>query len=534
MEAHGSGTRLGDMIEIDGLRRALGPRESAPMLVGSVKTNLGHLDRAAGLAGLAKVVAQLRHEAIYASLHFEQSSPLIDFDNAPVAVATSTTPWPAEDLRYAGVSSFSMSGTNAHAVLAGAPAVTSFDTSLERGVATVSARSWPALQRSCLALADHLETAAPAALGDILRVLNLGRDHWPFRVAVPAGGVAGLATQLRSAAARVSARSGETLQTRSVVWVCADDDTLSAETAGRLSEQWPAYADALAECAHAAPSQLDVEDLEWFSRQYAAARLAESLGVTLAHAVGTGRGVLVADALAEGHDVAASLSRLAVGDLPEGPEPAVPAWLLFESLVLCGPAPTSVIEVPAGAVTLKWADDVLANLAALFELGADIAWAAQHTGPGRRVALPTYSFEPTRVWVREPAAELGATCAAVVPTSCALEAEVCSLDSVEPGTDVETGPLDIEELERIVCASWGEVLGLAEVSVDADYFDLGGTSAMALQMLTTIRRRFGVRMKLIELYETRTARLFAARVAELRAEQLGEGQEAPVTVGGAP
>jgi len=124
VEAHGTGTPLGDPIEINALAAAL-CKERAwdhPLIVGSVKTNIGHLEAASGIAGVIKVVLSLLHREIPAHLHFRTPNPHIDWKNMPIDVATQGRPWlPAEGRRIAGVSAFSFSGTNAHIVLEEAP-----------------------------------------------------------------------------------------------------------------------------------------------------------------------------------------------------------------------------------------------------------------------------------------------------------------------------------------------------------------------------------------------------------------------------
>ncbi|SDM56551.1 type I polyketide synthase [Allokutzneria albata] len=123
VEAHGTGTPLGDPIEMAALLGALGPGRDTPLHVGSVKTNIGHTDAAAGVAGLIKAALALRHGEIPANLHFREPNPLIPWERAPVRVPTEATPWPRGSVpRYAGVSAFGLSGTNAHVVLAEAPA----------------------------------------------------------------------------------------------------------------------------------------------------------------------------------------------------------------------------------------------------------------------------------------------------------------------------------------------------------------------------------------------------------------------------
>ncbi len=121
VEAHGTGTPLGDPIEAQGIAAALGDGRSADekVLIGSAKSNLGHLEAAAGVAGLIKVVLSLKHGAIPKSLHFETPNPFIPWDRLPIRVVTELTPWPRVEGkdRIAGVSSFGFAGTNAHIVL---------------------------------------------------------------------------------------------------------------------------------------------------------------------------------------------------------------------------------------------------------------------------------------------------------------------------------------------------------------------------------------------------------------------------------
>ncbi|MEZ4684421.1 MAG: polyketide synthase, partial [Caldilineaceae bacterium] len=119
IEAHGTGTTLGDPIEIGAINALFGKRTD-PLWVGSVKTNFGHLEGAAGIAGLIKLVLSLHHGEIAPHLHFQHPNPYIDWEDSPVQVPTERTPWPGGE-RIGGISSFGISGTNAHIVLASAP-----------------------------------------------------------------------------------------------------------------------------------------------------------------------------------------------------------------------------------------------------------------------------------------------------------------------------------------------------------------------------------------------------------------------------
>jgi len=186
VEAHGTGTTLGDPIEIAALTkafRATTGREGY-CAIGSVKTNVGHLDVAAGVAGFIKTVLALRHQQIPASLHFEQPNPKIDFARSPFYVNTTLADWaPAGGVkRRAGVSSFGIGGTNAHVVLEEAPAKQpSTAASRPWQVLTLSARTPEALEAATTKLADHLAANRGAALADAAFTLQAGRRVFPHR-----------------------------------------------------------------------------------------------------------------------------------------------------------------------------------------------------------------------------------------------------------------------------------------------------------------------------------------------------------------
>jgi phthiocerol/phenolphthiocerol synthesis type-I polyketide synthase D len=117
VEAHGTGTPLGDPIEATALGTVLGKDRARPLLIGSIKSNLGHLEAAAGLAGLVKAVLALEHGRIPPTMHYRRPNPRIDFDRLRLAVADRSTPLPPDGNALIGVSSFGFGGTNAHAVL---------------------------------------------------------------------------------------------------------------------------------------------------------------------------------------------------------------------------------------------------------------------------------------------------------------------------------------------------------------------------------------------------------------------------------
>ncbi|AUX37715.1 uncharacterized protein SOCE836_099450 [Sorangium cellulosum] len=187
VEAHGTGTPLGDPIEIAALTRAFRATTDRKgfCAIGSAKTNVGHLDAAAGVAGLIKAALAVAHGRIPPSLHFRAANPALDLENSPFYVAAELAAWTPEGApRRAGVSAFGLGGTNAHVVLEQAPPPPETDPPRPCELLVLSARSSASLERLTDALAEHLEAHAELALGDVAHTQQLGRRAFAHRRAV--------------------------------------------------------------------------------------------------------------------------------------------------------------------------------------------------------------------------------------------------------------------------------------------------------------------------------------------------------------
>lgn len=184
LEAHGTGTRLGDPIEVSALRRVfLTSADGRPYCaLGSVKTNIGHLDAAAGVAGLIKAVLSLRHRTIPPSLHFQTPNPEIDWEGSPFYVPIAAAAWSSSGPLRAGVSSFGLGGTNVHLVLEEAPDVAPVSSTAEdeAELLVLSAATPSALLARRAALREHLERAT-VRLEDVAHTLQIGRRQLAFR-----------------------------------------------------------------------------------------------------------------------------------------------------------------------------------------------------------------------------------------------------------------------------------------------------------------------------------------------------------------
>ncbi len=203
VECHGTGTPVGDPIEVTGLThafRSLTNRRNFCAL-GSVKTNIGHLDTAAGVAGVVKVVEMLRHRTMVPNLHFREPNPEVDWPSTPFYVNDKTTAWDADGPLRAAVNSLGVGGTNAHLVLEEAPEQPSVPSETPGTVFVLSARSKGSLDRATARLADHLEQHPSLDLQDVAFTLAMGRRRFPVRRAVVAASTEDAIAALRSGSA---------------------------------------------------------------------------------------------------------------------------------------------------------------------------------------------------------------------------------------------------------------------------------------------------------------------------------------------
>jgi phthiocerol/phenolphthiocerol synthesis type-I polyketide synthase E len=225
VEAHGTGTPLGDPIEIAALRRVFGSgRGPLTCALGSVKTNVGHLDAAAGVTGLIKTALALHHGELPPTLHFTQPNPQLHLDQTPFYVNAALQPWPRTSMpRRAGVSSFGIGGTNAHVVLEEAPAM-----SQEPGVRhqqelptvlVLSARTPTALDTASDRLATYLRAQPELNLDDVAYTLQLGRRAFPYRRAILADGVDAAIQALEGPAPRQQAAGTPVTPERTVAFL---------------------------------------------------------------------------------------------------------------------------------------------------------------------------------------------------------------------------------------------------------------------------------------------------------------------------
>ncbi|MEV4836946.1 SDR family NAD(P)-dependent oxidoreductase [Nonomuraea sp. NPDC049486] len=248
VEAHGTGTSLGDPIEVSALAGVLGAasEETGWCGIGSVKTNIGHLGPAAGIAGFIKTVLALEHGMIPPSLNYERPNPRIDFESGPFRVNATLTKWETNGHpRRAGVSSFGIGGTNAHVVVEQAPPAP-LPTARPRPahLLQLSARTPAALDAAVRRLAGHLEDRE-VSLADVAHTLRTGRKQHKHRAAVVAADPADAVAALRDSRRVTKAKAG----TPRVAWLFSGQGAQYAGMGAGLYRTEPVFAAAVDECA---------------------------------------------------------------------------------------------------------------------------------------------------------------------------------------------------------------------------------------------------------------------------------------------
>ncbi|HWT47312.1 MAG TPA: beta-ketoacyl synthase N-terminal-like domain-containing protein, partial [Mycobacterium sp.] len=371
LEAHGTGTSLGDPIEVQAAAAVYGAGRDPnhPLLIGSVKTNIGHLESAAGIAGLIKVVLCLQHEVLPQNLHFENPSPHIPWDSLPVRVVDKAIPWHADGRpRRAGTSSFGFSGTNAHVLIEEAPPQSAVANEFSAGdvlpdvtaapepvtgdepigVLPLSARSPEALVALAQRYGTWLEAHPEVDIADVCFTAGVGRSHFEHRAALVVDSVQGARELLAGLAENrlgPGAVRGECGDPPKTAWLFTGQGSQYPGMARELFDTEPVFADTVKRCAEAVDGLLprpllevlfdtDSDDGETlrhtsfaqpalFAVEMGLARLWQSWGiepdVVLGHSVGQYAAACVAGvfSLEDGARLMAERGRL-FGNLPEG------------------------------------------------------------------------------------------------------------------------------------------------------------------------------------------------------------------------
>ena len=324
-EAHGTGTSIGDPIEVEAIKGVLGEpiADELPCLLGSVKANIGHLENASGMASLGKMLACLQHGQIPGQLHFSKLNPRISLAGTRLAIPSTLQSWPATQRRIAGISSFGFGGTNAHLIVEESPSTVAQEALPRRPwhILTLSARTDGAVKTLAGRFAKYLAEHPEVGLADVCFTANAGRSHFTRRIAVVAENKAQFQKSLSAFAAgeqdcRVICESGivrfskkDGLRTAFVFGM----EPTGACTAHQLYATHPVFRRAVDRCGNflglhhdepllaalaAEQKCLERRDAALFALEFAIAELWESWGIEPDAVLGAGVGEYAAAVVA--------------------------------------------------------------------------------------------------------------------------------------------------------------------------------------------------------------------------------------------
>ena len=352
LEAHGTGTELGDPIEINAAAAAYCQHRSEqnPLLVGSVKTNIGHLEAAAGMAGLIKVLLAIQNESIPGQLNFEEPNPHIPWQEIPVKVLTESTDWPDSERRIAGVSAFGMSGTNAHVVVEAPNRPTEnreSNSSSSPTIITLSARNEDALFELAHQYAEALQQDESISVADVGWTSNTARSHFEYRSAAVARDRTTAIAALKALARgsdNANTAQGHSKRSPRIAWQFTGQGSQFPGMGRGLYDSQPVFKSAIDECDQQLQKLRDgslldilfndnsdpalINDTHWtqpaiFALQMGLAKLLQSWNMqpdaVLGHSVGQYAAACVAGIMSwqDGLQLIAQRGRL-IGELPAG------------------------------------------------------------------------------------------------------------------------------------------------------------------------------------------------------------------------
>ncbi len=505
IEAHGTGTDLGDPIEIAALTKAFRAYTDKKQFcgIGSVKTNIGHLVNAGGMASLIKTVLSMSHGILPASLNFAEPNPKIDFIRSPFFVNKERSEWKtaAGVKRRAGVSSFGIGGTNVHTVIEEAPPVSPAAPSARPcQLICLSAKTESALtaikENLLHFLVQSVDDKREIELADAAFTLQVGRRRFPWMAVMAAADIKELIGLLRQPGQPGCLTVNQKQKETEAVFRLVEQDAWGTEGQFRRHDR-------VFDKAYREAGEVASDSGRQFAALYALATWWKSFGIEPGGFIATGVGVYAAAAVKGLISPAAGLA-LSQG---KGGDFAVPPELVLYENEEAGIGqflfrPRSSYQEQMEEVGTWWTE------------WGRIDWPGFYRAQGEkrnRILLPTYPFERKRFWIEE----YKQTGREQLPENRLTQTPRPALDSEYAAPRNET--------EEIIVAKWEEVLGYEQIGIHDNFFELGGHSLIAAAVAGDLSKIFGVQIPMQVLFEATTVAEIAEMIHTYQWAAAGEG-----------
>ncbi len=507
IEAHGTGTKIGDPIEVQGLNDAFKQHTSKLNFcaLSAIKSNIGHAGAAAGISSLIKAILSLKNKKIYPLAHFSQSNPLIDFNNSAVFPVSELKPWNSPFPRRTGVSSFGLSGTNSHVVLEEAPIIQNEnlqDNIDDEFIVTLSAKTEKSFKSYAEKLKEYLENTQNS-ISDITYVLNLGRDDYEFKKAFVVADKEDFINQINDVS--VWNFNENMPNQRSLIFLCSGNSIIDNNLIDILTCKYPIFKSHWDACKEKANISNNSAGIIAF--QYSVYKTFIALGIKPKHVFGTGVGNITVEAITGKISIESALKKAELTPPNshhfnrEGFINTVNSLIktdhfVFVELGIIGILLDTLKEINNNSIIafslIKDQPSLLRLLCKLYTENLPIDWKIFYEGKNvRRVEVPSYSFDKISCW---PNIKLN--------THSKDIANVSREDLIEID-------FDGTETEKYLAQVWANLLKSDSISLDDDFFDIGGNSLMGMQVINRIKEKYAVNLEFDDLYEYSSLRKLA-------------------------
>ncbi|WP_162160542.1 phosphopantetheine-binding protein [Paenibacillus gorillae] len=517
IEAHGSGTKLGDSLEIEALNLAFlrytEKKKICP--ISTIKSNTGHSYNAAGLVGLLKAILSLREKVVFPTIHFEKPNPMINFENSAVYVNTEFKEWTVDEgkTRYAGVTSLGASGTNCHVVLQEAISReqddgTNFSKDRLSHLVTVSSMTELGLRKNLEQIYRKVSQTNDYSLRDISYTLNKGRKHHEKRYAFIARDVDTFISQINKSLKDDTDLGISSPKLGKLILLMSDHEKISKSLFEYLMTNHYHFSKYYEECIQLGKNK--TESFINFAFQYSYYKMLESYGVTSIHILASGIGEIILNVIS-GIWTLEEAVKEAVTYKPveiENLEQRIQALIERESgeeyifFIEIGPI-SSLSRIIENIQTENYNygvfylpeeineyDPIDVLIKRLYMYGYSIEWGKYYEHyQGNRVVLPSYQFVKERCWIREEPW--------IYDESNQLDSEYIP----KPSSKSYGFHKKENEIAYEIAECWSDILEVQTLTIEDNFFELGGDSLKSTKVITQLNNRFQIKLDFEDIFD---------------------------------